>query len=74
MLVEFKYFILFIYSSFKVDKFTIKTDKILYTNKNSYVLIIKIKTFDKDLANSAWTVFRLPFFNKVKLYRLSIFL
>ena len=28
---------LFIYSLFKVDKFTIETDIILYTNKNSYV-------------------------------------
>ena len=28
-------FIYFIYSLFKVDKFTIKTDIILYTNKNS---------------------------------------
>ena len=37
-------FIYFIYSLFKVDKFTIKTDTILYTNKNSYVLILKIKT------------------------------
>ena len=37
-------FYLFIYSLFKVDKFTIKTDIILYTNKNSYVSIIKIKT------------------------------
>ena len=35
---------LFIYSLFKVDKFTIKTDIILYTNKYSYILIIKIKT------------------------------
>ena len=37
-------FIYFIYSLFKVDKFAIKTDIILYTNKNSYVLITKIKT------------------------------
>ena len=35
---------LFVYSLFKVDKFTIKTDIIRYTAKNSYVLIIKIKT------------------------------
>ena len=35
---------LFIYSLFKDDKFTIKTDIIMDTNKNSYVLIIKIKT------------------------------
>ena len=35
---------LFIYSLFKVDKFTIKTDIIRFTTKNSYVLIIKIKT------------------------------
>ena len=36
-------FIYFIYSLFTVDKFTIKIDIILYTNKNSNFLIIKIK-------------------------------
>ena len=36
------FFFLFLYSLFKVDKFTIKTDIILYTSKNSYVLIVKI--------------------------------
>ena len=40
----FLFIYLFIYSLFKVDKFTIKTDIIVYTNKNSFVLIIKIKT------------------------------
>ena len=35
---KFSVFIyLFIYSLFKVDKFTIKTDIIQYTNKNSNV-------------------------------------
>ena len=41
----------FIYSLFTVDKFTIKTDTILYTNKNSYVLIIKKQANSRQLPN-----------------------
>ena len=33
----YQFIYLFIYSLFKVDRFTIETDIILYTNKNSYV-------------------------------------
>ena len=44
-------FDVFIYSLFTVDKFTIKTDTIMYTNKNSYVLIIKKHTNSCQLPN-----------------------
>ena len=40
----YSFIYLVIYSLFKVDKFTIKTNTILYTNKNSDAVIIKIKT------------------------------
>ena len=44
-------FDVFIYSLLTVDKFTIKADKILYTNKNSYVLIIKKQANSRQLPN-----------------------
>ena len=44
-------FYLFIYSLLTVDKFTIKADTILYTNKNSYVLITKKQANSRQLPN-----------------------
>ena len=49
---------LFVYSIFTVDKFTIKTNIILYTNKNSNILIIKNILIHVKLANKNFLKFK----------------